>query len=75
MTLQQKEMHDEILIKNGEIKILRDSMQQLESKMEKQQQSYAFLEQEKALTLSEKEKDFSRKVLYKEWKFICMKNV
>ncbi|KAJ6668374.1 hypothetical protein lerEdw1_015751 [Lerista edwardsae] len=59
---KQKEMHDEILIKNGEIKILRDSMQQLESKMEKQQQSYAFLEQEKALTFSEKEKNFSRKL-------------
>ncbi|XP_066472185.1 ATR-interacting protein isoform X2 [Tiliqua scincoides] len=59
---KQQEMQDEILIKNGEIKILRDSMQQLESKMEKQQQSYAFLEKEKAQTLSEKEKDFSRKL-------------
>lgn len=59
---KMKEMQDEVLVKNGEIKILRDSMKQLESKMEKQHQSYALLEKEKAQTLSEKEKDFAKKL-------------
>ncbi|KAM3843662.1 ATR-interacting protein isoform 3-T6 [Vipera latastei] len=57
-----KEMQDEILIKNGEIKILRDSMQQMESTVEEQRKSYMLLEREKAECLSEKEKEFSRKL-------------
>ncbi|XP_028574666.2 ATR-interacting protein isoform X1 [Podarcis muralis] len=57
-----KEMKDEILIKNGEIKILRDSMQQMESTAEEQRKSYALLEMEKAQTICEKEKEFSRKL-------------
>ncbi|XP_025032341.1 ATR-interacting protein [Python bivittatus] len=57
-----KEMEDEILIKNGEIKILRDSMQQMESTVEDQRKSYILLEREKAQCLSEKEKEFSRKL-------------
>ncbi|XP_053932268.1 ATR-interacting protein isoform X3 [Cuculus canorus] len=58
-----KEMQDEILIKNGEIKILRDSMQQMEQVMEEQKRSYMLLERQKAQTLSEKEKEFSKKLL------------
>ncbi|KFQ18573.1 ATR-interacting protein, partial [Merops nubicus] len=58
-----KEMQDEILIKNGEIKILRDSMQQMEHAMEEQKRSYVLLEQQKSQTLSEKEKEFSKKLL------------
>ncbi|NXG63711.1 ATRIP protein, partial [Hemiprocne comata] len=58
-----KEMQDEILIKNGEIKILRDSMQQMECAMEEQKRSYVLLEQQKSQTLSEKEKEFSKKLL------------
>ncbi|KAG8128249.1 hypothetical protein E2320_015106 [Naja naja] len=57
-----KEMQDEILIKNGEIKILRDSMQQMESTVEDQRKSYILLEREKAQCLNEKEKEFSRKL-------------
>ncbi|XP_063147939.1 ATR-interacting protein isoform X2 [Candoia aspera] len=57
-----KEMQDEILIKNGEIKILRDSMQQMESTVEDQRKSYIVLEREKTQCLSEKEKEFSRKL-------------
>ncbi|XP_070594714.1 ATR-interacting protein [Erythrolamprus reginae] len=57
-----KEMQDEILIKNGEIKILRDSMQQMESAVEDQRKSYLLLEREKAQYLNEKEKEFSRKL-------------
>lgn len=60
--LQLKEMRDEILIKNGEIKILRDSLRQMECAVEEQKRSYVLLEQEKAQTLSEKEKEFSKKV-------------
>ncbi|XP_009987964.1 PREDICTED: ATR-interacting protein [Tauraco erythrolophus] len=58
-----KEMQDEILTKNGEIKILRDSMQQMEYAMEEQKRSYILLEQQKSQTLSEKEKEFSKKLL------------
>ncbi|KAM6060426.1 ATR-interacting protein isoform 2-T2 [Theristicus caerulescens] len=58
-----KEMQDEILTKNGEIKILRDSMQQMEYAMEEQKRSYMLLEQQKSQTLSEKEKEFSKKLL------------
>uniref|UniRef100_A0A8C8E5R4 ATR interacting protein n=1 Tax=Otus sunia TaxID=257818 RepID=A0A8C8E5R4_9STRI len=58
-----KEMQDEILTKNGEIKILRDSMQQMECAVEEQKRSYMLLEQQKSQTLSEKEKEFSKKLL------------
>ncbi|KFP79914.1 ATR-interacting protein, partial [Acanthisitta chloris] len=57
-----KEMQEEILIKNGEIKILRDSMQQMECAMEEQKRSYLQLEQQKSQTLSDKEKEFSKKL-------------
>ncbi|NXE53990.1 ATRIP protein, partial [Casuarius casuarius] len=58
-----KAMQDEILTKNGEIKILRDSMQQMEYAIEEQKKSYMLLEQEKSQTLSEKEKEFSKKLM------------
>ncbi|XP_062441199.1 ATR-interacting protein isoform X2 [Rhea pennata] len=58
-----KEMQDEILTKNGEIKILRDSMQQMEYAIEEQKKSYMLLEQEKSQALSEKEKEFSKKLM------------
>ncbi|KAM6256830.1 ATR-interacting protein isoform 2-T4 [Porphyrio hochstetteri] len=57
-----KQMQDEILTKNGEIKILRDSMQQMEYAVEEQKRSYVLLEQQKSQTLSEKEKEFSKKL-------------
>uniref|UniRef100_A0A8C0ILY6 ATR interacting protein n=1 Tax=Chelonoidis abingdonii TaxID=106734 RepID=A0A8C0ILY6_CHEAB len=57
-----KEIQDEILVKNGEIKILRDSMLQMECTLEEQRRSYMLLEKEKDQTLSEKEKEFSRKL-------------
>lgn len=62
LCLQLKEIQDEILIKNGEIKILRDSMLQMECTLEEQRRSYMLLEKEKDQTLSEKEKEFSKKV-------------
>ncbi|KFQ23214.1 hypothetical protein N332_14960, partial [Mesitornis unicolor] len=60
---QLKELQDEILIKNGEIKVLRDSMQQMENAMEEQKRSHVLLEHQKSQTLSEKEKEFSKKLL------------
>ncbi|XP_039932510.1 ATR-interacting protein isoform X2 [Hirundo rustica] len=66
-----KEVQDEILTKNGEIKILRDSMQQMEYAMEEQKRSYLLLEQQKSQILSEKEKEFSKKLqsLHSELQF------
>lgn len=57
-----KAMEEEVLIKNGEIKILRDSLHQTESILEEQRRSHFLLEQEKTQALSEKEKEFSKKV-------------
>ncbi|XP_054834288.1 ATR-interacting protein isoform X2 [Eublepharis macularius] len=57
-----QEMQDEILIKNGEIRILRDSMQQMESTVEEQRKSHILLEEEKDQHLREKEKEFSKKL-------------
>lgn len=57
-----KAMEDEVLIKNGEIKILRDSLHQTESILEEQRRSHFLLEQEKTQALSDKEKEFSKKV-------------
>lgn len=58
-----KAMEEEVLIKNGEIKILRDSLHQTESILEEQRRSHFLLEQEKTQALSEKEKEFSKKVI------------
>lgn len=57
-----KAMEEEVLIKNGEIKILRDSLHQTESILEEQRRSHFLLEQEKAQALSDREKEFSKKV-------------
>ncbi|XP_036984289.2 ATR-interacting protein isoform X2 [Artibeus jamaicensis] len=59
---KMKAMEEEVLIKNGEIKILRDSLHQTESTLEEQRRSHYFLEQEKAQALSDKEKEFSKKL-------------
>lgn len=57
-----KAMEEEVLIKNGEIKILRDSLHQTESTLEEQRRSHFLLEQEKTQALNDKEKEFSKKV-------------
>ncbi|XP_076985531.1 ATR-interacting protein isoform X2 [Tamandua tetradactyla] len=57
-----KSMEEEVLIKNGEIKILRDSLYQTESILEEQRRSHFLLEQEKTQVLSDKEKEFSKKL-------------
>uniref|UniRef100_A0A8C5V218 ATR interacting protein n=1 Tax=Microcebus murinus TaxID=30608 RepID=A0A8C5V218_MICMU len=57
-----KAMEEKVLIKNGEIKILRDSLHQTESILEEQRRSHFLLEQEKTQALSDKEKEFSKKL-------------
>ncbi|XP_041617756.1 ATR-interacting protein isoform X2 [Vulpes lagopus] len=59
---KMKAMEEEVLIKNGEIKILRDSLHQTESILEEQRRSHFLLEQEKAQALGDKEKEFSKKL-------------
>ncbi|XP_039084091.1 ATR-interacting protein isoform X1 [Hyaena hyaena] len=59
---KMKTMEEEVLIKNGEIKILRDSLHQTESILEEQRRSHFLLEQEKTQALSDKEKEFSKKL-------------
>ncbi|XP_047629406.1 LOW QUALITY PROTEIN: ATR-interacting protein [Phacochoerus africanus] len=59
---KMKAMEEEVLIKNGEIKILRDSLHQTESILEEQRRSHFLLEQEKTQALSDKEKEFSKKL-------------
>ncbi|XP_030162518.1 ATR-interacting protein isoform X2 [Lynx canadensis] len=59
---KMKAMEEEVLIKNGEIKILRDSLHQTESILEEQRRSHFLLEQEKTQVLSDKEKEFSKKL-------------
>ncbi|XP_013214918.2 ATR-interacting protein isoform X1 [Ictidomys tridecemlineatus] len=57
-----KAMEEEVLIKNGEIKILRDSLHQTEFILEEQRRSHFILEQEKTQALCDKEKEFSKKL-------------
>lgn len=52
-----KAMEEEVLIKNGEIKVLRDSLHQTESVSEEQRRSQFLLEQEKAQALGDRERD------------------
>ncbi|KAM5292152.1 ATR-interacting protein [Ctenodactylus gundi] len=59
---KMKAMEEEVLIKNGEIKILRDSLHQTESVLEEQKRSYFLLEQEKTQVLHDKEKEFTKKL-------------
>ncbi|KAM9185765.1 ATR-interacting protein isoform 3-T3 [Dugong dugon] len=57
-----KAMEEDVLVKNGEIKILRDSLHHTESILEEQKRSHFRLEQERAQALSDKEKEFSKKL-------------
>ncbi|XP_058616823.1 ATR-interacting protein [Onychostoma macrolepis] len=57
-----KEVEEEILMKNGEIRVLRDSLKQANQEKEQQRQTQLALEKEKAHAQSEHEKELSRKV-------------
>ncbi|XP_029455255.1 ATR-interacting protein [Rhinatrema bivittatum] len=62
--LKQKlnELQKDILIKNGENKVLRDSLRQTESDLEQEKRSHSVLEKERAQIQSEKEKELSKKL-------------
>uniref|UniRef100_A0A671T0R1 ATR-interacting protein-like n=1 Tax=Sinocyclocheilus anshuiensis TaxID=1608454 RepID=A0A671T0R1_9TELE len=57
-----KEVEEEILMKNGEIRVLRDSLKQANQEKEQQWQTQLALEKEKAPAQSERDKELSRKV-------------
>uniref|UniRef100_A0A8B9JEK1 ATR interacting protein n=1 Tax=Astyanax mexicanus TaxID=7994 RepID=A0A8B9JEK1_ASTMX len=57
-----KEVEDQILMKNGEIRVLRDSLKLANQEKEQQRQANVALERERANVQSEKEKELSKKV-------------
>ncbi|XP_063796771.1 ATR-interacting protein isoform X2 [Pseudophryne corroboree] len=57
-----KALHDEVLVKNGEIKVLRDALHQTESNLEQQKTAHVLLEKEKAKIQCEKEKELLKKI-------------
>ncbi|XP_072928786.1 ATR-interacting protein isoform X2 [Hemitrygon akajei] len=59
---QFNETCEELQIKNGEIKILRDCLRRVESELDQQKSQYLLSEKEKNEAQSQKEKDLSKKV-------------
>ncbi|XP_053508639.1 ATR-interacting protein isoform X2 [Ictalurus furcatus] len=57
-----KEVEEQILMKNGEIRVLRDSLRQANQEKEQQRQAHLELERDRARVRSEKEKELSKKV-------------
>ncbi|XP_053577168.1 ATR-interacting protein [Bombina bombina] len=57
-----KELQDQLLVKNGEIKVLRDTLRQTETDMEQQKVSHMMQEKEKDQIQNEKEKELSKKL-------------
>ncbi|XP_056304301.1 ATR-interacting protein isoform X2 [Danio aesculapii] len=57
-----KEVEEEILMKNGEIRVLRDSLKQAHQEREQHRQAQIILEKEKTQAQSDREKELSRKV-------------
>ncbi|CAN2391424.1 K63-linked polyubiquitin modification-dependent protein binding [Pristimantis euphronides] len=57
-----KVLQDEIIIKNGEIKVLRDALRQSESSLEQQRIAHVVLEKEKTQVQSEKDKEVLKKI-------------
>ncbi|XP_077429678.1 ATR-interacting protein [Vanacampus margaritifer] len=57
-----KEVEEEIVSKNGEIRVLRDSLRGAQQEKETQRQALALLEKQKQREQSDKEKELSKKV-------------
>ncbi|KAG8535386.1 hypothetical protein GDO81_028676 [Engystomops pustulosus] len=57
-----KVLQDEVIIKNGEIKVLRDALHQTESTLEQQKIAHVMLDKEKTQMQGEKEKEFLKKI-------------
>ncbi|OCT85584.1 ATR interacting protein L homeolog isoform X1 [Xenopus laevis] len=62
LTHKLKELQDEVLVKNGEIKVLRDALRQTESNLEQQKISHVLMEKEKSQIQSEKERELNKKM-------------
>ncbi|KAL7837596.1 hypothetical protein SRHO_G00273070 [Serrasalmus rhombeus] len=62
LKIKLKEVEDQILMKNGEIRVLRDSLRLANQEKEQQRQANLALERERASIQSEKEKELSKKV-------------
>lgn len=60
--MQLKEVEEQILMKNGEIRVLRDSLKLANQEKEQQRQAYVEQERDRARLQSEKEKELSKKV-------------
>ncbi|XP_062923655.1 ATR-interacting protein isoform X5 [Mobula hypostoma] len=59
---QFNETREELQIKNGEIRILRDCLRRVESELDQQKTQYLLSEKEKSVAQSQREKDLSKKV-------------
>ncbi|XP_040263086.1 ATR-interacting protein isoform X1 [Bufo bufo] len=59
---QLKGLQDDIIVKNGEIKVLRDGLHQTESRLEQQRIAYSLSEKEKTQIQCEKEKELMKKI-------------
>uniref|UniRef100_F7A021 ATR interacting protein n=1 Tax=Xenopus tropicalis TaxID=8364 RepID=F7A021_XENTR len=57
-----KELQGEVLVKNGEIKVLRDSLRHTESNLEQQKISHVLMEKEKSQMQSERERELNKKM-------------
>ncbi|XP_061544588.1 ATR-interacting protein [Phycodurus eques] len=57
-----KEVEEEIVLKNGEIRVLRDSLRGARQEKETQRQTLALLEKQKQREQSDKEKELNKKV-------------
>ncbi|KAB5537081.1 hypothetical protein PHYPO_G00114740 [Pangasianodon hypophthalmus] len=57
-----KEVEEQILMKNGEIRVLRDSLRQANQEKDQQRQACLELERDRTHIQSEKEKELSKKV-------------
>ncbi|XP_041129612.1 ATR-interacting protein-like isoform X2 [Polyodon spathula] len=57
-----KEVEDKLLLKTGEIKVLRDSLRQIEQERDQQRKAQLLEEREKAQAHSDKEKELLKKV-------------
>ncbi|KAM4022899.1 ATR-interacting protein isoform 1-T2 [Anomaloglossus baeobatrachus] len=62
LKLQLKVLQNDTVVKNGEIKVLRDALRQTESNLEQQRIAHVALEKEKTQMHCEKEKELLKKI-------------
>lgn len=67
---QLKEVEDEIVLKSGEIRVLRDSLKAAQQEKEAQRQSQIQLETQRRQSDKDKEKELNRMVQDKPQSFI-----